>query len=274
MIRLGLIGDNIRPSHAPRLHQEAARLAGIEVSYELLIPPELGKDFNTIFEESRARGVRGLNITYPYKIAAVPKAEIRDPMVRRLGAINTVVFEGGRAYGYNTDHSGFMAAYLAAFGNVDPGHTVILGAGGAGSAVAFGLAALGAPKLTIVDTYLARARALAVGLRGFTTEVVTRDRSDEDIRNAHGIVNCTPVGMIGHLGSPIDLSLLGGQRWAFEAIYTPRRTEFSIAAEIAGLTVLDGYELFLHQGLEAFRHFTGRSVDEGALRAALLRDNK
>jgi shikimate dehydrogenase len=273
MIRLGLIGDNIKPSQAPRLHREAGRLAGIEVSYELLIPPELGKDFDTVFEEGRAAGMRGFNITYPYKMAAVAKAEIEDPLVRRLGAINTVVFEGGRASGHNTDHSGFIAAYRAKFGNVDPGHTVIIGAGGAGSAVAFGLAALGAPKLTIVDRDIARAEALADALNSFATVAVASDVEDAAIGDAQGIVNCTPVGMVGHPGSPIDRSFLGPQRWAFEAIYTPDQTEFSLAAEAAGLAVLGGYELFIHQGLDAFRLFTGRSVDEAALRAALLRDS-
>lgn len=270
MIRLGLIGDNIKPSQAPRLHREAGRLAGLDVSYELLIPPELGKGFDAIFNEGRSGGMRGFNITYPYKIAAVVKAEIDDPLVRKLGAINTVVFENGRARGYNTDHSGFIAAWRSAFGEENPGHTVILGAGGAGSAIAFGLAALGAPKLTIVDTDVARAKALANALDGFATEASVRDRADAALGEAQGVANCTPVGMVGKPGSPIDLSLLGPQRWAFEAIYTPRQTEFGRAAAGAGLALLGGYELFIHQGLDAFRLFTGRSVDEAALRAALL----
>jgi shikimate dehydrogenase len=274
MIRLGLIGDNIKPSQAPRLHREAGRLAGIEVIYDLLIPPELGKGFDTVFDEGRASGMRGFNITYPYKIAAVVKAEIDDPLVRKLGAINTVVFENGRARGYNTDHSGFIAAWRSAFGEENPGRTVLLGAGGAGSAIAFGLAALGAPKITIVDTDVARAKALADALGGFATEVAVRDRADAALGEAQGVANCTPVGMVGKPGSPIDLSFLGPQRWAFEAIYTPRQTEFGQAAEVAGLALLGGYELFIHQGLDAFRLFTGRSVDEAALRAALLDDGR
>lgn len=268
MIRLGLIGDNIKPSRAPRLHREAGRLAGLEVSYELLIPAELGKDFDQIFEDCRAAGMRGLNITYPYKQVAVARTEIDDPLVRRLGAINTVVFEGGCARGYNTDHSGFIAAWRAAFGAAGPGPTVIVGAGGAGRAVAFGLAALGAGGLTIVDTDTAKAEALAQALGGLAT-VRVHDAADAEIRAADGIVNCTPVGMVGYPGSPIDVSLLGPQRWAFEAVYTPMRTEFSLAAAAAGLDVIGGYELFIHQGLDAFRLFTGRAVDEQALRAAL-----
>ena len=187
----------------------------------------------------------------------------------RLGAINTVVFENGRARGYNTDHSGFIAAYRATFGEADPGHTVIVGAGGAGSAVAFALTALGAPELTIIDKDIAKAKALAGALGEFKVKVVAQSAVDTDVPGVEGVVNCTPIGMAGYPGSPIDVSFLGPQRWAFEAIYTPRQTEFSRAALAAGLEVMGGYELFIHQGLDAFRLFTGQSVDEAALRAEL-----
>ena len=186
MIRLGLIGDNIKPSHAPKLHREAGRLAGLDVSYELLIPAEMGMDFDRVFENCRVSGMRGLNITYPYKQIAVAKAEIDDPLVRRLGAINTVVFENGRTRGYNTDHSGFIAAYRATFGEADPGHTVIVGAGGAGSAVAFALAALGARELTIVDKDIAKAKALARALGEFNVKVVARSAVDATCRDGRG----------------------------------------------------------------------------------------
>jgi shikimate dehydrogenase len=269
MIRLGLIGDNIKPSRAPQLHREAGRLVGLDISYDLFIPKELGKSFDQIFEDSRSSGMRGLNITYPYKQVAVARVEIEDPAVRRLEAINTVVFENGRARGYNTDHSGFIAAYRAAFAETSPGPTAIVGAGGAGSAVAFGLAVLGAPELTIIDVDLGKARHLARALARTNLKVTARDRVDDWISSMDGVVNCTPLGMVGHPGSPIDRRLLGSQRWAFEAIYTPRHTEFSLAAAAAGLSVIGGYELFIHQGLDASRLFIGRSVDEAALRAAL-----
>lgn len=270
MISLGLIGDNIKPSLAPKLHREAGKLTGLDVSYELLIPAELGKSFDRIFADSRADGMRGLNITYPYKQLAAAKVEIDDPLVRRLGAINTVIFEADRARGYNTDHSGFMAAYRSVLADSNPGSTVVVGAGGAGSAVAFGLSALGAPELTIIDEDIAKARRLAEALLRPGLKVAARDTVDERILDAHGLANCTPLGMVGKPGSPIDRALLGPQRWAFEAIYTPRQSEFSRAAEAAGLTVIPGYELFIHQGIDAFRLFTGHTVDEKALRAALL----
>ena len=91
------------------------------------------------------------------------------------------------------------------------------------------------------------------------------------LADADGIVNCTPVGMVGYPGSPVPAERLGPQRWAFDAVYTPVETLFKQQAEAAGLTVLSGYELFFHQGIEAFRIFTGRVADDpGALRRLLL----
>jgi shikimate dehydrogenase len=92
--------------------------------------------------------------------------------------------------------------------------------------------------------------------------------------DADGVVNCTPVGMIGHPGSAVDASLLGGQRWAFDAVYTPVDTQFLGAARRAGLATISGYELFFHQGIQAFELFTGRMPpDLDDLRRQLLASN-
>ena len=84
-------------------------------------------------------------------------------------------------------------------------------------------------------------------------------------------MNATPVGMHLHPGTPIPDDLIGSQAWAFDAIYTPAWTRFLLRARAAGLEVLEGYELFFHQGVDAFEIFTGARVDEAALRKALAR---
>ena len=96
MIRLGLIGDNIKASRAPKLHRLCGQMCGVDVSYELLIPAEQGLEFEPLFDRCRAGGYRGLNITLPYKVRVMPKLVIADERVRQIGAVNTVVFDGGR----------------------------------------------------------------------------------------------------------------------------------------------------------------------------------
>ena len=90
---------------------------------------------------------------------------------------------------------------------------------------------------------------------------------------AAGVVNATPMGMVGHPRSPVPAALMEGRRWCFDAVYTPMRTPFVESAEAAGVLVLSGFELFFHQGLDAFRLFTGQRIDAPELRAALLAEH-
>jgi shikimate dehydrogenase len=270
-VKLGLIGDNIGRSQAPRLHELAGRLTGIPVSYERLIPKELGKDFEAVFREAGAAGFRGLNITYPYKERVMKLLTVSDPRVAALGAVNTVVFGAHGPEGHNTDWSGFLAGYRRAFGDRVPGPVCMVGAGGVGKAVAFGLIELGLADLRLVERDLGKAEALAQALRAAAPGLrvtATRDVA-EGAAGATGLINCTPVGMVGYGGTPIPRPLMAGADWAFDAVYTPVDTEFLQNAAAEGLQVLSGYELYFYQGLHAFAIFHGCPIDEATLRAAL-----
>lgn len=271
MIRLGLIGDNIRRSRSPLLHRLAGRLCGLEVSYEPLIPADMGAGFDTVFEGCRDGGFRGINITYPYKETIFPRLVVADARVRAIGACNTVTFEAGRSLGCNTDYTGFASAFRAAFPGASPGVVLLAGAGGVGKAIAFALADLGAAELRLVDTDRARAEALAAALAAaaLPTRAVVIDTIEDAAAGCEGLVNCTPLGMTGIPGTAVPKHLLSGRRWAFDAVYTPVETRFLRDARAAGLESVSGYELFFHQGVDAFRAFTGVPVDVAALRAAL-----
>ena len=270
-VRLGLIGDNIARSQAPRLHELAGRLTGIPVTYERLIPGDLGQDFETVFEGARRAGFRGLNITYPYKERVVPLVRIPDPRVAALGAVNTVVFTEDGPEGHNTDWSGFIAAYRRERGDRPPGPVCLLGAGGVGKAVAFGLLALGLERLAIVERDLPKAEGLAAALRAASPGLEVRVTGDpaEGAHGAAGLLNCTPLGMAGHEGSPLPRPLMKGAAWAFDAVYTPVETRFLQDAAAEGLAILSGWELYFHQGHHAFAIFHGRPIDEAELRRAL-----
>lgn len=275
--RLGLIGDHIAASRAPRLCALAGAMRGLEVAYDLLVPAEAGVGFDELFERCAAGGYRGINVTYPYKERAAARVDVEDPLVRAMGAVNLVRFEpgGGRPRGFNTDYSGFVAAFRATFGaGWPPGAVCQAGAGGVGKAVAFGLAALGADAVRIVDTDRAKARALARALRaarpGF--DAAAAASLEEAAEGARGIVNCTPVGMDGHDGTPVPARLLrggGAAAWAFDAVYTPPATRFLGDAAAAGLRTMSGLELFFHQGADGFELFFGGTVDRVRLRRAL-----
>lgn len=270
-IRLGLIGDNIARSRSPLLHVEAGRLCGLDVSYERLVPVDMGLTFEAMFERCRQGGFRGINVTYPYKEKVVPLVRIGAPEVARIGACNTVLFSGSGAHGHNTDHSGFVAAYRGVFGDRGPGPVAMAGAGGVGKAVAFALAALRCPRLRLYDPLSARATALARSVEAAATDMAVEvcDSMTEAADGADGLINCTPLGMAGHPGTAVPPGLMESAAWAFDAVYTPVETPFIEDARAAGLEVMSGYELYFHQGVDAFRLFTGRDVDLGRLRDVL-----
>jgi len=272
-IRLGLIGDNIEASRAPVLHRLAGAQNGLDVTYDRLVPREMGMGFDAVFDHVAQSGYRGVNVTYPYKEMAAKRVKIDDPLVRAMGAVNTVLFSSGQALGFNTDYSGFLAAYRGALGTRRPGVVLLIGAGGVGRSLAFALAGLGAAELRIADLDRPRAEVLAIALReSFPALIVTVGENPEVLaEGAAGLVNATPVGMVGHDGIPLSDTAMQGADWAFDAVYTPVDTRFLRAASSAGLTTISGYELFIGQGVDAWRLFAGVPLDEALLRADLER---
>ncbi|HBS99464.1 MAG TPA: shikimate dehydrogenase [Citreicella sp.] len=271
-IRLGLIGDNIAASRSPRLHELAGLQNARVVQYDRLVPQDLGQSWDAIFDGLAAKGYRGTNITYPYKEKVVPRLVIEDPLVRAIGACNTAIFDQGRALGHNTDYSGFVAAYRRLRGDTPTGPVLMIGTGGVGRAVAFGLVALGTPEIRLVDMDPAKARALADDLRASAPglRVIVGEDAATAAQGAEGLINCTPVGMVGKPGTPLPAAAMASGTWAFDAVYTPVDTQFLTDAAARGLQILSGWELFFYQGVHAWTLFTGLPLDEARLRADLL----
>jgi shikimate dehydrogenase len=270
-IRLGLIGDNIAKSQSPRLHRLAGAQHGLRVTYDPLVPAERGMGFDDLFDWVAANDYRGVNVTYPYKERAAAKVSVGDPLVRAIGAVNTVVFEPSGPQGFNTDYSGFIAAYRRIRGTAAPGPVLMIGAGGVGKAVAFGLVALGLTEIRIADRDLPKAEALAGALAAACPGLAARAGTDaaELAPGSKGLINCTPVGMVGHDGTPLASPALAGAKWVFDAVYTPVETQFLQDAAAEGLEVISGYELFFGQGVDAWSVFTGLPLDEARLRRDL-----
>jgi len=270
-LRLGLIGDRIGPSRSPALHRICGDLAGIAVAYDLLMPPVLGRSFEDVLAEALITR-DGFNVTLPYKERVLSHLSLPDRAVARIGAVNTVCTHlgmGGLAEGHNTDHTGFIAAWRAAFGAGPAGRVALFGAGGVGKAIGFALLRLGAAEIGIIDPDAAKAGALAAALNAAAAEAgqppPARVAPPEALGSADGVVNATPLGMAGHPGSPLPEEVaFPRDAWAFDAVYTPAETPFRASAMAAGAGFLPGWELFFHQGLDAFRLFTGVAIDTPA----------
>ena len=270
-VRLGLVGENTAASQAPRLHLLAGALYGLDIRYDLLVPSEIGLEFDALVDRCADGTYRGINVTHPYKERAAARVDIGSPLVRAMGSVNLVRFDPGRQRGFNTDHSGFLSAWRAKFGTDSPGVVCQVGAGGAGKAIGFALAELRAEAIRLVDVDRGRARALTESLRAAYPALDAAECAsvEQAAAGARGIVNCSPVGMVGYRGTPVPQRFMRGASWAFDAVYTPLDTQFLTDASAAGLETLSGFELFFHQGADGLEIFLGSPVDRIRLREAL-----
>jgi shikimate dehydrogenase len=265
-VLLGLIGAGIQRSLSPALHEEEARHHGLRVHYQLIDLDAAGVGVEVLPELMRAvRVIRfaGLNITYPCKQSVIPLLDALSEEARAIGAVNTVVREGDRLVGYNTDGSGWSWGFKRALPGADLSRVVLLGAGGAGSACADAVLRLGAGQLTIVDQDWSRATELAarVNLHFAGNRATAVQETSVAINGATGLIQATPVGMAGRPGMPLAEELLRPSLWVSEIVYVPLETPLLKAARRFGCRTADGGHMNVGQAVRGFRLFTGRDAD-------------
>ncbi|MDQ4489421.1 shikimate dehydrogenase [Sinomonas sp. ASV486] len=282
---IGLIGANVGGSLTPLLHEHEAAAQGLRYAYRTLDIDELGLAPDAAGQLARDAvrlGYTGLNVTHPCKQTVISGLDELSEDARDLGAVNTVNVEPGapdgagapRLVGRNTDHSGFRAALSAGLPGAALGTVVLAGAGGAGSAVAHALVAAGTQHLLIADADPSRAAAVAVRLdrhaQGQRVTAIALDEVTDALVEADGVVNATPIGMVGHPGTPFDASVLTPRHWVADVVYRPLVTQLVKAALTAGCRVLDGGWLTVGQAADAFELFTGLPADRARMRAHFL----
>ncbi|MFF2511088.1 shikimate dehydrogenase [Streptomyces sp. NPDC058086] len=265
---VGLIGSGIGPSLSPALHEREADRQGLRYLYRLIDIDVLGvgpEAVGDLVRAARDLGFDGLNITHPCKQLVIDHLDELAPQAAALGAVNTVVFEGGHAVGHNTDVTGFAASFARGLPDVPLERVVQLGAGGAGAAVAHAVLTLGAGHVTVVDAMPDRAAGLAAGLnRHFgagRAAAGTPDALGGLLGLADGVVHATPTGMAAHPGLPFPAGLLHPGLWVAEVVYRPLETELLRTARAVGCATLDGGGMAVFQAADAFRLFTGREPD-------------
>ncbi|WRZ89481.1 shikimate dehydrogenase [Streptomyces sp. NBC_01007] len=271
---VGLIGSGIGPSLSPALHEREADRQGLRCLYRLIdidtlgVPPEAVGD---LVRAARDVGFDGLNITHPCKQLVIAHLDELAPQAAALGAVNTVVFEDGRAIGHNTDVTGFAASFARGLPDVSLERVVQLGAGGAGAAVAHAVLTLGAGHVTVVDAMPDRAASLAAALNRHFGEgraaAATPDTLASLLARVDGVVHATPTGMAAHPGLPFPAELLRPGLWVAEVVYRPLETELLRTARAVGCATLDGGGMAVFQAAEAFRLFTGREPDAARMLA-------
>ncbi|WP_437534220.1 shikimate dehydrogenase [Sorangium sp. So ce726] len=246
------------------MHLAGYRALGLDFTYI----PFAVTDVEGATRGMRALGIRGLGVSMPYKQAVIPLLDELDPVAERIGAVNTIVNNDGRLRGYNTDWIGAVRA-LEEVTQLGGARVMLLGAGGAARAVAFGLAERGA-RVTVANRDLEKARQLAAAVGGAAVPLDAAALSPD-----HGVlVNATSLGMAEvDPRSPVPEVVLREGLLVMDIVYKPMITELVAAARRRGAIAVHGGRMLLHQAAEQFRLYTGReppldAMDE-ALRAQL-----
>lgn len=255
----GVLGYPICHSLSPTMHNAAFLASGknaIYLAFEI-------RDLEGCIRGIRALGIRGVSVTLPHKSAVIPLLDEVDGLAKRIGAVNTVVNDQGRLVGYNTDAKGALKALEEKIEL--PGRAcLIIGAGGAARAIGFMLKDHGV-HLTISNRSNGRGKELASALGCPFVPLKETKGVEADL-----LIQTTPVGMHPHEDQCIiSRDVLKGGMVVMDVIYNPLETNVLKMARARGCLAIDGLEMFIHQGAEQFRLWTGLNAPLCAMTRAV-----
>lgn len=253
--RVGLIGDPVAHSLSPAFQQAALDTLGVPVRYELLHTP--ANQIEQRIAELRGGEFAGVNVTVPHKEAFFAAVDERSEVAKRVGAVNTIICQGGRLYGDNTDVHGFAQSLIDVGFDFAGVRAIVLGAGGASRAVVVALLDNGVQEVVVANRTIERAQRLASDLGDLRLVPILLADVDQHAAGANLLINATAVGW-GDEGLPVELSIfdqLGPDGVAYDLTY--RDTPFLLAAREHRLMTVDGLGMLVHQGARSFKIWTG-----------------
>ena len=281
-IRLAVIGDPVAHSLSPEMQNAALENCGLPMRYARfqIAADELPAALKLLTELNFV----GVNLTVPHKIAALKLITEVDETARQAGAVNTIKIDDGKLCGFNTDGKGFSRAIREEFSvDLRDLRVLVLGAGGAGRAIALECAKENSERLVLANRDFEKAKQLADELRAFFAEArvlgpVPRLQTipwDEaafrfQIANVDLVVNATPVGLHHADAAPISARLLAPHLMVYDTVYSSRQTALISAALEAGARAADGLSMLLYQGALAFEIWFDRAAPLAVMRKALL----
>ena len=288
---VGVLGDPVRHSLSPAMHNAALAELGLDWAYLALPAP--AEDLATVVRGLEAMGCRGLSVTIPHKQAVASLCRELSPLAERIGAVNTLVpLEGGGWLGTNTDWEGFIAPLL--HGHWQGRRALVLGCGGSARAVVAGLVELGLGSIQVAARRPEALAAFASSCGAWApqlTPIAWENLASSDLANAADsplaqvdlVVNTTPLGMASAsdpaaaLACPLEpaqLDQLPTSATVYDLIYTPRPTQLLRQAAARGCAIQDGLAMLVHQGAAALKLWSGldtvpTQVMHAAVEAAL-----
>jgi len=273
----GILGFPVAHTRSPAMHNAAFQALGLDAVYVgFEVPPErLGDAVRGL----SALGVRGANVTVPHKSAVMAWLDDVTPEARAVGAVNTLVRDGERWLGHNTDAPGLTRSLEEAGVELSGARVVVLGAGGAARASVVGLAQRGAREIVIAARRSKQSAELATDLAAVCGACKLCATSfdpaalDAAFSQASLLVQSTSATLSPELSTrfaaSLPLAALPSNASVIDLVYRPRETAVLAAARALGLACVDGLGMLLHQGALAFELWTGRPAPLPVMRATL-----
>jgi shikimate dehydrogenase len=273
--KTGVFGYPVKHSASPAMQNAAFLAKGLNyiyLSFEIK-PEDIGSALNAL----GVLGFRGINLTIPHKESSLPFLDEISPEASKIKAVNTVLFEGGKMKGFNTDIEGFLRPLVLDAGWSPGGKkAVVLGAGGAARAVAFSLLDSGAKEIVIANRTIEKAAKLA----GFMKELfpsasiihipVSSNRLYLEISSSSLLVNCTPLGLRGE--TPLEKpGCLGPGLIVYDLIYKPSLTPLLASAAERGAETIGGLDMLVYQGAASFKIWTSADPPVEVMKSACRR---
>ena len=281
-IRLAVFGDPVAHSRSPQMHNAALEACGIAARYcRLHIRPEELAEALRLLPGAHFLGA---NFTIPHKATTLALVDAVDENARKIGVVNTVVVEGERLIGFNTDGPGLLRAVRAEFGvDLRDLRVMVLGAGGgAGRAIAAQCAIENCERLVLVNRTFEKARQLAGELEPFfkgprvfgpvrRLEAVPWEESKLAVQlaNTDLVINATSCGMKRTDPSVLPASILRANLLIYDTIYTAQNTPLMEDAQSVGARTANGASMLLYQGVLAFEIWFNRPAPVEVMRAAM-----
>ena len=263
---LGILGFPLSHSISPFIQQAALDHYSLSIQYKTW--PTTSEYLESRINILRQEKFVGANVTIPHKESVMRCLDVIDGLAQRVGAVNTIVKDDGRLVGYNTDVHGFLTCLMNDVNfQVSGSSVLILGAGGAARAAAFGLVDQDVGSLVIANRSLGRAQSLVRQLSPDVLNIKSVSIED-DILNSivpkvDLIVNATPVGMgKGPMAgiSPIKSKFISSDTLVYDMTYNPVKTPLLIEASLVGAVTVGGLSMLVHQGAAGFELWTGRKA--------------
>ncbi len=259
-----LIGNPVEQSLSPVMHDAALKQLGVSEKYVAFCVQNIGG----AMEGLRAMNIRGASVTIPFKVAVMEYLDDLGEDALDIGAVNTIVNHNGRLCGYNTDWLGLILTLKKAM-TVKNKTFVIVGAGGTARAAAYGILREGGFPI-IVNRTLKKAEILSEKMRCpfYPLSEVGRIKAD-------GLINTTPVGMYPHRSkTPVAASVLRNYKYVMDVIYNPLQTRLLADAERQGCRIFPGVDMFVHQGAEQLKLWTGKEPPRALMKKVIMEQLK